>query len=162
MLKHHSLAELVFATFATSFLVVIPNVAPSQVKEPDAAPQKSTTKPDDGDGRPVSDLRQFMRGKLSASNKILEGLTTEDMALVKEGARELNKMSLSEKWRASNDGMYQQFSAEFRRITNDLNSAADDNNLDQATLKWMAATMTCIECHRFVRNTLVVDLGEME
>ncbi len=110
------------------------------------------------DGRVVTDLRQFMRKKLTASNKILEGLATEDMALVREGARTLNKMSLSSKWRAHNDVMYKQFSAEFQRVTKDLSQAADEDNFDQAVLKWMGATMACIECHRFVRNTLVVDL----
>lgn len=115
--------------------------------------------PKKDDGRPVTDLRLFMRKKLAASNKILEGLTTEDMALVREGARALNKMSLSEKFRVNNDAMYKQFSAEFRRVTNDLNTAAEEENLDQATLKWMGTTMACIECHRFVRNTLVVEQG---
>lgn len=109
------------------------------------------------DGRPVGDIRLFMRGKLQASNKILEGLTVEDMQLVKEGAQQLNKMSVSEKWRAHNNVMYKQFSGEFQRTTADLIKAADDGNLDMAALKWMSATMSCIECHRYVRNNLVVE-----
>lgn len=124
----------------------------SQPKEP---PQARDGVRDDG--RPVTDLRQFMRAKLAASNKILEGLATDDLALVKDGARSLNKMSLSEKWRANNDVMYKQFSAEFQRVTTDLIQAAEDGNEDLATLKWMGAMMACIECHRFVRSTLVVD-----
>lgn len=126
------------------------------------AQEKSEAKEPREDGKPIGDLKQFMRTKLAASNKILEGLTTEDMALVREGARVLNKMSLSERWRAHNDAMYKQFSAEFQRVTKDLSMAADEDNLDQAALKWMGATMGCIECHRYVRSTLVVDLEQLK
>lgn len=116
----------------------------------------------EGDGRVTTNLKEFMRAKLAASNKVLEGLATEDMAMVREGARTLNKMSLSEKWRAHNDVMYKQFSSEFQRVTKDLALAAEQDNLDQAALKWMGATMACIECHRYVRNTLVVDLEKLK
>ncbi len=97
-------------------------------------------------------LRTFMRKKLAASNKILEGLATEDTSLVREGARVLNRMSTAEKWRVSTDPLYRQFSGEFRTITNQLIDAADDDNLDRSALKWMDAMMSCIECHRYVRG----------
>ncbi|MBX3443543.1 MAG: hypothetical protein KF774_14145, partial [Planctomyces sp.] len=84
------------------------------------------------------------------------GLATEDMEMIASGAKTMHEMSGAEKWRVHNDVLYKQFSTEFRRTTSDLIKAADDRNLDQAALKWMAATMSCIECHRYVRNTLVV------
>lgn len=100
-------------------------------------------------------LREFMRRKLAASNKILEGLVIEDTRLIREGAQTLNEMSSAEKWRVSNDAMYRQFSTEFRRITQKLDDAAREGNLDQAALKWFDATLSCMECHRFVRGMLV-------
>lgn len=138
------------------------NPQPKAISELAQVATQAQDDPEPNDGRPISDLKQFMRGKLSASNKILEGLTTEDMALVLDGARTLNKMSLSAKWRAHNDAMYRQFSAEFQRVTGDLVKAAEQDNADQAVLKWMGATMACIECHRFVRNTLVVKAEEFK
>jgi len=111
------------------------------------------------DSQPQSDkavaLREFMRRKLAASNKILEGLVIEDTRLIREGAQTLNEMSSAEKWRVSNDVMYRQFSTEFRRITQKLDDAAKEGNLDQAALKWFDATLSCMECHRFVRGMLV-------
>lgn len=101
-------------------------------------------------------LRDFMRLKLSASEKILEGLTLENFDLVQQGAESLHQMSSVEKWRVSNDAMYRQFSDEFQRNTGELVKAAKDHNLDQAALKWFATTMNCVECHRFVRNNLMV------
>jgi hypothetical protein len=105
-------------------------------------------------------LRDFMRIKLVASNQILEGLAVEDFALIEEGARSMHDLSGAERWKVHSDVMYAQFSAEFRRDTQDLIDAANKKNMDQAALKWMAATMDCIECHRYVRNTLVAGASQ--
>lgn len=107
--------------------------------------------------KPVNqELRAFMRTKLKASNQILEGLALEDMALIEEGAKTLAEMSSVEKWRVSQDAMYRQFSTEFTRNANKLVEAAKERNIDRAALRWMDTTMSCLECHRFVRNELVV------
>jgi hypothetical protein len=102
-------------------------------------------------------LQLFMRKKLAASNQILEGLCTDDMNLVAEGARTLHEMSEAERWRVTNDVMYKQFSNEFRQITQDLIKAAEEDKADRATLKWLDATVSCLDCHRFVRGLRIVD-----
>ncbi len=106
--------------------------------------------------QPDQELRDFMRKKLEASSQILEGLALEDHALIKQGAEALAKMSTTEKWHISKDVMYRQFSNEFQRNAEKLVDAANDKNINRAALRWMDATMSCIECHRFVRNDLVV------
>lgn len=98
------------------------------------------------------ELREFMRKKLSASNLILEGLTTDDLDLVKTGARQLHELSSAERWRVSNDPIYRQFSGEFREITQQVIKAAEDGNSDRVAMKWMDATISCLDCHRFVRG----------
>ena len=105
---------------------------------------------------PKQELSDFMHLKLVASNKILEGLVTEDTDLVREGAEVLTQMSTAEKWQVSKNVMYLQFSNEFQRNAEKLADAAKEKNLDRAALRWMDTTMSCIECHRFVRNELVV------
>lgn len=105
---------------------------------------------------PKQELSDFMHQKLDASNKILEGLVTEDTDLVREGAEVLTQMSTAEKWQISHNVMYLQFSKEFQRNAEKLVDAAKEKNLDRAALRWMDTTMSCIECHRFVRNELVV------
>ncbi len=101
------------------------------------------------------DLNHFMRLKLEASSQILEGLAVEDFALIKEGASRLHKMSTEEKWRVTNDAMYRNFSGDFQRITQELVTASEKENLDRAALKWMDATMSCIECHRYTRSITI-------
>lgn len=130
----------------------------TQVKKPGAAAAESTKAPPKADPQAKSTpLQVFMRAKLSASTKILEGLALEDLDLVREGAIEMNKMSQAEQWRRSEDVLYRQFSADFRQTTSDLIDATKAHQFDRAALKWIDATMACIDCHRYVRNTLFVE-----
>ncbi len=98
------------------------------------------------------DLSVFMRAKLDASNQVLEGLVTEDAGLIRKGAEALAEMSKAEKWKVSNDVMYRQFSGEFQRAVAKLAEAAEKEKFDQAALKWIDTTMSCIDCHKFVRG----------
>lgn len=102
-------------------------------------------------------LTEFMRVKLSASETILEGLVTEDYEMVEKGAKKLQELSAAEKWRISNDAIYRQHSQQFSRVAGDLAKAAKDENLQAAALHWVEATMSCIECHRFVKAMLITD-----
>jgi cytochrome c556 len=103
-------------------------------------------------------LAKFMRAKLNASSQILEGLCTEDYESIQAGAEKLKSMSNEERWRVSNDAMYRQQSAEFRdAVENILTAAKEKKNLDSAALAWTKTTLSCIECHRWVRNTLLTE-----
>ena len=101
-------------------------------------------------------LRKFMRRKLGSSTRILEGLVTEDAGKISRGATELLTMSEEEKWRASNDMMYLQHSREFRDTVRKLHVKAKSGSLDGAALAWIDVTMSCISCHDWVRDVLVV------
>lgn len=96
-------------------------------------------------------VRPFMRMKLEASTKILEGLTTENFQMIRDGAQTLHKMSAAEKWRVSNDVLYRQYSTEFNREAERLLEQANGRNLDGATLAWVECTMSCVRCHKHAR-----------
>jgi len=104
-----------------------------------------------GENKVNNDVRVFMRMKLDASSKILEGLTTEDFRLVRDGAKTLRQMSSAEKWRVSNDPLYRQYSLEFTRHAEKLDEQGNARNLDGATLAWVECTMSCIRCHSHAR-----------
>lgn len=132
--------------------------APAQSKSP--ASEDPVEKSPTPAGRRVDvELRMFMRMKLDASSRILEGLAIEDLSLVREGARNLAEMSRAEKWRVSTDPLYRQHSADFQEIVAQLEKAAEEKNPDRAALKWMDATMSCLECHRYVRGMHLVSSG---
>lgn len=105
------------------------------------------------------DLEQstFMRKKLEASGQILEGLTTENSELIAKGAKVLVDLSAAEKFQVQHDVMYRQFSGEFQRTAKGLLEAGEKKNFDLAALKWMDATMKCLECHKFVRGARIAD-----
>lgn len=144
------------AAFATLGLVTADDKQPQGAKQKAEETQKEQPEQKD---QPAAEreqsLRHFMRMKLSASSMILEGLAVEDFGLIKQGAAKLNEMSTAEKWRVSNDALYRNFSGDFQRVTKDLVQAAEDENLDRAALKWVDATMGCIECHRYARGIFI-------
>lgn len=99
-----------------------------------------------------SDLRSFMRKKLDASSKILEGLTVEDTELIRKGAASLLEMSKAEQWNVLLDEDYREYNREFRSLIRKLDKAAESNNFDNALLQWLDATKACIDCHQHVRD----------
>jgi hypothetical protein len=125
-----------------------------------SAADKSAQASRDAKGPKKPLLAKFMRQKLTASSEVLEGLCTEDFALIEKGAKSLRAMSDAEKWRVSNDAMYRQHSAEFRSGVDKLLKAAKDKKIDSAALAWTKTTLNCIECHRWVKAMLITDKGK--
>ena len=105
-------------------------------------------------------LRSFMRQKLEASNRILEGLVTDDLSMVEAGSETLLKMSKEAKWRASNDALYRRYSTEFVDAVSDMQDKARSQSIDGTSLAWIKSTMTCLKCHEWVRNTIIADAGK--
>src|SRR5262245_5766671 len=97
-------------------------------------------------------LRAFMRKKLSASQSILEGLVVEDFNLIADGAKDLKATAGAAEFMVSNDPLYVEHADDFRRIANKLAVAAKEKRLDGATLAYVDLTMSCVECHKHVRN----------
>lgn len=97
-------------------------------------------------------LRAFMRKKLDASSKILEGLTTENPGLIEEGTGVLLKMSEAEIWNVITDADYRDFNGDFRKSARKLKEAATKKNFDDATLQYFDTVKSCVECHKYVRG----------
>ena len=123
------LAAVVIGTFATEIM-----------------PSRVAAAADNGD------LKTFMRKKLDASSKILEGLTVEDSELIRKGAASLLEMSKAEQWNVLLDEDYREYNREFRSLIRKLDKAAESNNFDNALLQWLDATKACIDCHQHVRD----------
>lgn len=121
--------------------------------KPAAKDEGSVEKKDE----PGSALEKFMRQKLHASNEILEGLCTEDMQMVSDGAVTLMKMGTEERWRVSNDMLYRRYSREFNNAVEELQTAADDIDMNGASMAWVNVTMKCLKCHEWVRNTVLAE-----
>lgn len=93
----------------------------------------------------------LMRKKLVQTQRILEGLTTEDYELIAKNARKLNKLTVLEKWVRANTLEYKSQLSMFQQANRELIRFADDKNLDGASLAYLQLTLTCVNCHKQVR-----------
>ena len=94
----------------------------------------------------------FMRLKLDHSQKVLEGLAMEDFELVAKHARLIALLTEDENWKLFQTVEYRHFSAEFQRLANELTKEAQKKNLDGTALAYVQMTMSCVNCHKYVRG----------
>lgn len=116
---------------------------------------KKTVTDEDSKEKPT--LAVFMRQKMEASHDIMEGLLMEDGKLINKAAIRLKSMSETERWRVSNDIMYRNHSEDFRSAVDKLIEASKGRSIDRAALSWFDVTLSCIDCHRYVRTVLIAE-----
>lgn len=86
---------------------------------------------------------------------MLEGLTTENFAMVIEGAKALDTLSQAAEWQdpvIPNADEYLTYTTEFRRHATELAAQAKKKNIEGATLAYVQMTMSCVNCHKYVRS----------
>ncbi|MEQ8787042.1 MAG: hypothetical protein RIC55_12110 [Pirellulaceae bacterium] len=110
-----------------------------------------------GRSQKEDELGAFMRAKLLHSQKILEGLTTEDYDMIAKHSQELSLLSQAASWQVLQTPEYMQHSAEFRRSADSLTEAAKNKNIDGAALAYVEVTFKCVNCHKYVRRVRMAD-----
>ena len=101
------------------------------------------------DPKKLSDL---MKRKLENAQKVLEGIAMNDFKMIGKHADELIAVSKEVEWKAIRTPRYELYSNEFRRIADDLIKNAKDKSLDGAALTYVELTLTCVKCHKYVRE----------
>ena len=94
----------------------------------------------------------FMRDKLARANQLLGGLAVEDFDKVAESAKTLRMLSRAASWYVFDSDEYMRYSKNFQEQASDLERHARDKNLDAASLDYVRLSLTCIECHKYVRG----------
>ena len=110
------------------------------------------------EGQDRSPLKKFMRQKLEHAKNVLEGLTVADFTLIANNAREMRELSEDARWRVSPNVNYLRLSAEFQDVASEMEAKAKEKNLDGATLAYVNLTMTCVKCHKLVREQRLISL----
>jgi hypothetical protein len=98
----------------------------------------------------------LMRAKVASSHKIMEGLVAKDFHEIRTGAEELKQICRGTEWEAHSDSHYAFHRAELVRQANKLIMAADQSNLEAATLGYFNTLTTCINCHDHCRDVLKI------
>ena len=94
---------------------------------------------------------RVMREKLTHSQRILEALMTSDFTLLERESAELEKVTQSPAWSVFKSPEYIRHSAAFLRASQDLTAAAKARDLDAADLHYMSLTLSCFQCHRYIK-----------
>jgi hypothetical protein len=97
-------------------------------------------------------VRELMHKKLTNSQKILEGIAIQDFDKVRDGADELVLISKAVSWRVFKTPQYELHSNDFRRSAETLSKMAAGKNTDGAALAYVDMTLTCVKCHKYVRE----------
>ena len=110
---------------------------------------------------PDNQVAGFMRLKLGHSQKVLEGLVLEDFSMIEKQSQALSLLSQDANWQVLQTPEYLQLSVEFRRSTDALSRAAQEKNLDKATLAYLGMTMKCVSCHEHVRDVRTAQVDRL-
>ena len=94
----------------------------------------------------------FMRLKLQHAHNLLDGIALEDFDQVKKSADAMILLSHESNWNVFQSPEYNEHSADFRRAAGLVVEQAKAKNLDGVTLGYLQMTMSCVRCHRYVRD----------
>src|SRR6185295_15408086 len=72
----------------------------------------------------VNNVREFMRAKLEHSQKVLEGLATEDFDLIAKNAQSMSLLSQATNWQVLQTPEYSRQSKDFQHSAEALRDAA--------------------------------------
>ena len=102
---------------------------------------------------------ETMRFKLEYTQKVMEGIALEDYELITFNAARLKALGQSADWHHRQTAEYQRHTGEFVRHAETLARAGERKNLDAATIAYFQLTMSCVQCHRYLRGSEQAGLG---
>lgn len=95
---------------------------------------------------------RLMREKLTHAQRVLEALTTSNLALLERESAALSEATKQLGWMVLKTPEYRRQSDAFLRTTEDLAAAAKQRDLDLAAMHYVSMTMSCYQCHRYIKN----------
>jgi hypothetical protein len=105
-----------------------------------------------GHGAEPRKVSEIMRQKLKNAQTVLEGISLNDFKKINKSAEDLLLLTKEEGWKVLSTRDYEYYSNEFRRRTQTLMKNAKDKNLDACALSYVELTLTCVKCHKHVRE----------
>jgi len=102
--------------------------------------------------------KEIMAEKLDYAHFLLNGIATENFDLLANNAEKLIQLSQSTVWRQGRTPEYEALSADFRRHVVALTKAAKDRNLDAASLAYVQISLSCVNCHKYMRGVKTAEL----
>jgi len=101
------------------------------------------------------ELNNVMREKLVYAQKILEDVVTSDWVNLETHSRELERLTNDPRWTVLKYPEYARHSAAFVQAIQDLHRAAAQRDLERTPQAYVAVTLKCVECHRYVARARI-------
>lgn len=111
---------------------------------------------------PKSDTKDVMKFKLHHTQRVLEGIATENYEVIADNAKKLKALSQQVDWQIRQTSAYQKYTADFVRTTDLLVKAANGKNVDAATVAYFQMTVSCTTCHKYLRGEKGVGLNHKD
>ncbi len=111
-----------------------------------------------GHGQEPRKVDILMKKKLVHAQKVLEGVSTQNFKMIETNAEELIEISKAAEWTVMKTPQYEIYSNDFRRSAQSLAENARKKNIDGAALNYVELTLTCVKCHKHVRETRMTRL----
>lgn len=100
-------------------------------------------------------LNRVMREKLAHAQKILEAVVTSDWVSLETQSRELERLTKDPRWTVLKYPEYAKHSAAFVLAIQDLHRAAAQRDLEKTPQAYVAVTLKCVECHRYLARARI-------
>jgi hypothetical protein len=101
---------------------------------------------------PAKEASIWMRQKVQASQAVLSGLARADFQAIGQNAAAMGVMEYFEKWQQADSPDYRTQLRLFEFADRELIRAAREKNIDAATLAFNQLTVSCVNCHKIVRD----------
>jgi len=120
-------------------------------KDKDAKPKTGKPKDAKPKERPLS-KEELMKKKLELSQQMLAALAVNDLDKTAQLAQGLLDVRSALSWRVIKTEMYDALSDDYARALKAILKAAQDKNVESAKLNYLGMTMSCFNCHTYVRD----------
>ena len=96
-----------------------------------------------------------MREKLGHAQKLLEAVVTSDWVSLETHSQALERLTEDPRWAVLKYPEYARHSTAFVRAIQDLHRAAAQRDLDKTPQAYVAVTLTCVACHRYLARARI-------
>ncbi len=103
-------------------------------------------------------LETIMKRKLEYTHNLLQALMLEDFDAIEQNSERLRRLSEASNWNVIRTHEYTRHNSEFSRAVDALKKAAQEKDLEAATLAYVEMTLKCVQCHKYVRGVDRADL----
>jgi len=100
-------------------------------------------------------LNRVMRNKLADAQGVLAAVVTSNWAELERRSKALSAATDDPAWLVLKTPEYTRQSEAFVRAANDLVDAAARRDQEAAPLAYVALTMRCVQCHRYVARARI-------